>query len=157
MKNLYKLLLVVFVAFATFNVGAVNYTKSALQVDSIAINTAYTEISAATTLTAANSGKTYILTGIVGYALTLPAPSEGLKYKFIIQDLFATTDWVITATGAIMYGSVMEASTVQAVTAATTINLELAADAIGDWVQVESDGTNWYVTGASAGALATPA
>jgi len=152
-----KLISAILLLFVSFSVHAIDYTKSELKVDGINVNTAYTEISAATTLTAANSGKTYVLTGIVGYALILPAPSEGLKYKFIVQDLFATTDWVITATGAIMYGSVMEASTVQAVTAATTINLELAADAIGDWVMVESDGTNWYVTGASAGALATPA
>lgn len=116
------------------------------------------EISAATTLTAADSGKTIILTGIVGYAITLPAPAAGLKYKFIVQDLFATTDWVITATGAIMHGSVMELSTVQPVAAATTINLELAADTIGDWIQVESDGTNWYVSGAMAQAASvTPA
>jgi hypothetical protein len=116
------------------------------------------EIAAATTLTAADSGKTIVLTGIVGYAITLPAPAAGLKYKFIVQDLFATTDWVITATGAIMYGSVMELSTVQAVAGATTINLELAADTIGDWVQVESDGTNWYVSGAMAQAASvTPA
>jgi len=152
-----KLISAILLLFVSFSVHAIDYTKSELKVDGINLNTAYTEISAATTLTAANSGKTYVLTGIVGYALILPAPSEGLNYKFIVQDLFATTDWVITATGAIMYGSVMEASTVQAVTAATTINLELAADAIGDWVMVESDGTNWYVTGASAGALATPA
>lgn len=118
----------------------------------------YTELSAAHTITAAENGTTFLLTGVVGYALTLPAPSAGLKYKFIVQDLFATTDWVITATGAIMYGTVMELSTVQAVAGATTINLELAADTIGDWIQVESDGTNWYVSGACAQAASvTPA
>ena len=118
----------------------------------------YTELSAAKTITAAENGTTFMLTGIVGYALTLPAPTVGLKYKFIVQDLFATTDWVITATGAIMFGTVMEASTVQAIAGATTINLELAADTIGDMISVESDGTNWYVSGAMAQAASvTPA
>lgn len=118
----------------------------------------YTELSAAHTCTTAENGTTFLLTGIVGYALTLPLPSAGLKYKFIVQDLFATTDWVVTATSGIMFGTVMELSTVQAVAAATTINLELAADTIGDWIQVESDGTNWYVSGAFAQAASvTPA
>ena len=161
MKTLKYIIMSVLLSMAVFSSAfAINYTGGAnqLQIDGIAINAAYTEISAATTLTAANSGKTYILTGVVGYALTLPAPSAGLKYKFIVQDLFATTDWVVTATGAIMYGTVMELSTVQAVAGATTINLELAADTIGDWIMVESDGTNWYVTGACAQAASvTPA
>ena len=135
-----------------------NFTKSELKVDSLAINLLPVELSAAATLTALQNGTTFLLTGVVGYAITLPAPAAGLKYKFVVQDLFATTDWVITATGAIMYGTVMEASTVQAVAGATTINLELAADTIGDWVEVESDGTNWYVSGACAQAASvTPA
>jgi hypothetical protein len=116
------------------------------------------ELAAAKTLDYDDSGKTFMLTGIVGYALTLPAPKAAVKYKFIVQDLFATTDWVLTATGAIMFGTVMELSTVQAVATATTINLELGADTIGDWLEVISDGTNWYVSGACAQAASvTPA
>ena len=129
-----------------------------LKVAGVQQNFGVEALTAARTITAADNGLTFALTGVVGYALTLPAPAAGLKYKFIVQDLFATTDWVVTATGAIMFGTVMELSTVQAVAAATTINLELAADTIGDWIAVESDGTNWYVTGACAQAASvTPA
>ena len=117
-------------------------------------------LSAATTLTQEANGKTFMLTGIVGYAVTLPpvANSAGFKCKFIVQDLFATTDWVITAQTAVMYGTIMELSTAQAVSADTTLNLELATDTIGDWIEVESDGVNWYVSGSMAQALSvTPA
>ena len=111
------------------------------------------ELSAAKTLTVADdNGKTFLFTGTTGYAVTLPpvADSDGFKCKFIVQDLFGTTDWVITAQTAVLYGTVMELSTAQLVAADTTLNLELATDTIGDWVEVESDGVNWYVTGAMA-------
>ena len=113
---------------------------------------------AAFTVPANDNGMTYILDGAAGGAITLPAPSAGLRYKIITGTLFATTDWVVTATGAIMYGSVMEAGAQQTVSGATTINLELGADAIGDYLEVISDGTNWYVTGMFANATSiTPA
>lgn len=115
-------------------------------------------LSAATTLTAAQSGSIVALTGIVGFAVTLPSPAAGLNYLFVVQDLFGTTDWVITSAAADMYGTVMELSTAQLVAGATTINLELATDTIGDWIELFSDGTNWYVRGAMAQALSvTPA
>jgi len=117
-------------------------------------------LSAAATLTTAQSGSLIALTGIVGYAVTLPAASAlaGCNYRFVVQDLFATTDWVITSPAANMYGMVDELSTIQAVAGATTINLELGADTIGDWIEVISDGTNWYVSGHCAQAASvTPA
>lgn len=119
------------------------------------------EVSAAKTLTMANdNGKTFLLTGAAGFAITLPpvATSTGFKCKFIVQELFATTDWVITSQTAVLYGVIMELSTAQLVAAATTINLELGTDTIGDWIEVEGDGTNWYVKGNFAQALSvTPA
>ena len=136
-----------------------DFIDSELRVDGVRVEGgAPVELSAATTITADQSGTTFLLSGVVGYAITLPSPAAGLKYKFIVQDLFATTDWVITATGAIMYGPLMELSSIQAVAGATTINLELGADTIGDWISLESDGTNWYVSGHFAQAASvTPA
>lgn len=117
-----------------------------------------TELSAAKTITADENGTTFIFTGVIGYAVTLPSPAPGLRYKFIVQDLFATTDWVITSASANMYGTIMEAGALQAVAGATTINLELATDTIGDYIEVISDGTNWYVSGSVTQALSvTPA
>lgn len=115
-------------------------------------------ITGAYTVVAADNGKTFVLNAAAGAAITLPAPSAGFKLKFITGANFATTDWVITATGAIMFGSVQEAGAQQTVSGATTINLELAAEAVGDYIELQSDGTNWYVNGMFATALSvTPA
>jgi hypothetical protein len=116
------------------------------------------EPTAATTLTAAQSGSLVVLSQAAGYAVTLPSPAAGLNYRFVVQALFGTTDWVITSAAADMYGTVMEAGVLQAVAGATTINLELGADTIGDYIDVYSDGTYWYVAGSTAQAASvTPA
>lgn len=115
---------------------------------------------AATTLTAAQSGSIISLTAAAGYAVTLPAvaSSAGLNYHFVVGVVHATTDWVITSAAADIYGVVDELSTVQAVAGATTINLELATATIGDWYYLYSDGTNWYISGhAAQAASVTPA
>ena len=115
-------------------------------------------ISAAYTVPANENGMTYILNASEGANITLPSPAAGLRYSFIVGATFATTDWIITATGAIMEGSVQEAGAIQAVASATTINLELGTETVGDTLSVISDGTNWYVTGDFVQALSvTPA
>lgn len=116
-------------------------------------------ISAAKTLTADESnGQTYILDGGTGYAITLPAPTQGWRCKFIVGATFATTDFVITAaTAGQLQGSITEAGLVQLIAAADTINLELATAVIGDWVECSSDGTSIFVAGQTSGATVTPA
>ena len=135
-----------------------NYTKSELQVDSLAVNLLPVVVAAAKTITALENGTTFMLNAAAGAAVMLPAPAIGLKYKFIVAAAFATTDWVITATDAIMQGNIMEAGAIQAVANATTLNLELAAETLGDYIEVVSDGTNWFVSGSTtAAASVTPA
>jgi hypothetical protein len=115
-------------------------------------------ISAAKTLTADESnGQTYILDGGTGVVITLPVATKGWRCKFIVGATFATTDFVLTAQSAILNGSITEAGLVQLIAAATTINLELATAVIGDWVELESDGTSIFVKGQTSGATATPA
>jgi hypothetical protein len=99
-----------------------------------------------TTLTASDSGKT-ILLDAVGEAITLPAPVAGLNYKFLVTAAVITSAWVITATGAIIYGSVTEAGLVQLASAETAITIVHTKAIQGDWFTLESDGTNWYVAG----------
>lgn len=103
-------------------------------------------ISADTTLTAADSGKSIILDA-VGEAITLPAPADGLKFKFICSVTTATTDWTIVSATDVIYGSAQVAGAVVAASAENTITLVVAKFLPGDWVSLESDGTNWYVEG----------
>ena len=103
-------------------------------------------VSADTTLTASDSGKT-ILLDAVGEAITLPAPAAGLNYKFLVTEAVITTSWTVAATGALIYGSVTEAGLVQLASAETTITIVFTKAIQGDWFTLESDGTNWYVAG----------
>lgn len=106
----------------------------------------YQSLTADTTLTPADSGKTFLLDA-VGEAITLPAVAscEGVQYKFICDTTTATTDWTIVAATNVIYGSAQVAGAVVAASAENTITLVVAKFLPGDWVTLESDGTNWYV------------
>ena len=106
-------------------------------------------LTADTTLTAADSGKVFFLDA-TGEEILLPAVgvSAGVKYKFIVTAAVAVSSWTIVATTAKIYGQVVEAGLVQLAAAETTITLVHTSKAtIGDWLTLESDGTNWYVAG----------
>ena len=103
-------------------------------------------VTADTTLTYSDSGKT-ILLDAVGEAITLPAPLAGVNYKFLVTAAVITSSWTVAATGALIYGSVTEAGLVQLASAETTITIVFTKAIQGDWFTLESDGTNWYVAG----------
>ena len=103
-------------------------------------------VTADTALTVGDSGKT-ILLDAVGEAITLPAPVAGVRYKFLVTAAIATSAWTIAATDAIIYGSVTEAGLVQLMSAETTLTIVHTKSIPGDWLELESDGTNWYVSG----------
>ena len=103
-------------------------------------------ITAAKTIAHKDNGKTFILDGGTGVAITLPLPKVGMALKFIVGAAF-TTDYVITATSGIMEGCILEAGAVQTVAAATTLTLEDGVENIGDRIEMVSDGTYWYVSG----------
>ena len=103
-------------------------------------------LTADTTLTASDSGKVFILDA-VGEVITLPAVADGLKYKFRCSVTTATSNWTIVAATDVIYGSAQVAGAVIAASAENTITLVVAKFLPGDWVSLESDGTNWYVEG----------
>jgi hypothetical protein len=114
-------------------------------------------ISAATTLTAADSGKHFSLNAAAGAQITLPAvaTSAGLNFRFTVQALFATTAWTIKAATNVIQGGVIVNSTNVPGADENTITFSASADTIGDFVQLNCDGVNWYVSGVgtSAGAI----
>jgi len=105
-------------------------------------------ITADTVLTAADSGKTILLDAI-GEIITLPAvaTSAGVKYKFLGTAAVAASDWTIVAATNVIFGSAQVAGAVVAADTENTITLVVAKFLKGDWVTLESDGTNWYVEG----------
>ena len=109
-------------------------------------------LTADATLTVEDSGKTFLLDAI-GEDLVLPAVAAGLNYKFICQVTTVTTDWTITAATAVIQGSATVAGAVVAASDETVITLVVAKFLPGDWITLESDGTNWYVAGQVVTAL----
>ena len=107
-------------------------------------------LTAAKTLISADSTNTYILNAAAGAAITLPALEAGLKFKFIVGALFATTDWTIVCPSAIGQGGAIVNSVFVPAANETTISIELGADTIGDYLNIECDGTNYYINGVGA-------
>jgi len=104
-------------------------------------------------ITADESGKTFYLSLAGGFTSTLPAPALGLKFKFIVA-IAPTTAYVITTNGGadIMIGGINELEVDTADDGpydnnADTINFVASVAAVGDYIEMESDGTSWYFHG----------
>jgi hypothetical protein len=107
--------------------------------------------SADRTLGAIESGSTFIV-GTAGLDFTLPSPSKGLYYKFIVGSNFATTNMTVQGpiSGAgddVIFGALEVAGAVVACSAEDLISFVNTAELPGDYVEITSDGTNWYITG----------
>ena len=109
-------------------------------------------VSADTTLTASDSGKTIVLSNATGEDIILPAVAEGLKYKFIVGSAFITSAWTVTATTKVIQGTVLVNGASVLGANEDIITFAHAAENVGDWVEIESDGTNWYVSGVGSAA-----
>jgi hypothetical protein len=108
-------------------------------------------IAADKTLTAADSGKTFWLDNSTGETITLPALKDGLNFKFVIADNFATDNWIIdSAEGDNIEGMIEVAGAVVVASGEDQINFVASAESKGDFIQLECNGTNWFVSGQAA-------
>jgi hypothetical protein len=109
---------------------------------------ANTELTAASTLTAAQSGTTFFLNSATEFATTLPAPAAGIEYTFIVKTAPSGASYtVVTASSAnIIKGQAYPASGAagDTGTADDTISFVDAQAVAGDMVTVISDGTSWF-------------
>ena len=112
---------------------------------------AYTELTAASTLTAAQSGTVFFLNAATEFATTLPAPAAGLTYTFIVTAAPASASYtIVTASSAnIIKGQAVNAAGVagDTGTADDTISFVDGQAVAGDMVTVISDGTSWFAKG----------
>ena len=108
----------------------------------------YELVSASGSLNLSDSGKVFKISG-TGYTMTLPAPSAGFKVKFIVSAAFST-DFVVQSPasnrdtingGVIVNGAIVEADAVDKVT------FEDGAESIGDFIEIHSDGTSYFLFG----------
>lgn len=117
---------------------------------------------ATATLTANDSGKAFFLNLITGIAITLPAPTDGVEFTFIVGTAPTTansgTGYVITnsagTSGDNIVGMVLSAGgapgDVESTLGGDAVNFVADSAVLGDRVHLISDGTNWYATAYTA-------
>ena len=112
-------------------------------------------LTAAYTVLASDSGKTFVLNAAAGVAITLPSAAdmgEGWNCRFIVGTAFSSSNWQMTATAAVMKGGINELETDTAddgpsTVGGTTIDFVHSLETIGDYVDVMCDGTTIFFRG----------
>lgn len=107
-----------------------------------------TTLTAASTLTTAQSNTIFFLSSATEFVTTLPAPAAGLMYTFIVGAAPSGASYtVVTASSAnIIKGQAVNAAGVagDTGTADDTISFVDGQAVAGDQVTVISDGTSWF-------------
>lgn len=106
-------------------------------------------LTAADTLTADESGKTYFLNTAGGFTVTLPAAAAGLRYTFIVKTA-PTTAYILLAGTADTISSRVYAGTggdEDFNALGDQINFVANTSLVGDRVELFSDGSLWYAYG----------
>ena len=99
-------------------------------------------------ITASENGATFYLNLANGFTSTLPAPAVNLRFKFIVK-IAPTTAYIITTTSSanILFGTFLDIQgELVYFSAQDTLNFVASTSLVGDSLEVESDGTNWYCT-----------
>jgi hypothetical protein len=110
-------------------------------------------ITGAKTLTASDSGKVFTLAAAAGAQITLPAVAiAGFKARFTVGTAFATTNWTLKSATNIIQGSADVNSTLVPGANENTISFVATAETVGDYIELYSDGTNFYAYGIAAAA-----
>ena len=98
------------------------------------------------TISAADSGAIFTYTQAAG-TITLPAVAAGLKYRFICTTA-ASADTFFDGGGSNKcIGAITDENSVEAVDN-NGVKAASGATVKGDWFEIVSDGTKWYVSGA---------
>lgn len=111
-----------------------------------------TEVVTATNVIAASeSGKTFYLNAAAGFLSTLPAPAAGLTFRFIVQTAPTSNGYTIATTSSsnIIKGMMLERAGTAGVAASAGDLITLVANQsiAGDWLELYSDGTSYFVHG----------
>lgn len=111
-------------------------------------------VAAANVITAAESGTVFFLNNATEFASTLPAPAAGLHFKFVVTGAPSGADYTITtnASANIIKGGVVcsDGNAGDTTTGEDTISFKTGVSLAGDFVEVDCDGTNWFVFGYAA-------
>jgi hypothetical protein len=109
-------------------------------------------VSGAKTVKHGDSGKTLVLKGTAGAPIELPVAKNGFKLKVVVGQAFATTSFTVVAPAATIQGGAIVNSVFVSSANRNTISFVHTAETVGDHIELESDGTNYYVKGVGAAA-----
>lgn len=108
-------------------------------------------LAVAKTLTASDSGNVFTLSATTGKVITLPSVAvDGFKAKFLVGAVFATTNFTIVAPTSVIQGGAIVNSVFVPASNENTISFVASAESVGDYINIVSDGTNFYVEGVGA-------
>lgn len=107
-------------------------------------------VTADNTLTIAESGlTTYIST--TGTTTTLPAATAGAVFRFVVGAAFDTNNFIIdSAEGDNIEGSLIVAGAVVDCDAEDQVNFIADGENLGDFVELRSNDTKWFITQSNA-------
>ena len=115
------------------------------------------DLTAASTLSNDDTNSVLFLNSATEFATTLPLPEAGLRFRFVVKAAPSGASYtIVTANSAnIIVGNIASAadaggSTDSEASGADTITFVDGQATKGDWLEVVSDGTNWYASGACA-------
>ena len=114
---------------------------------------ANTTLTAASTLTAADSGRTFFLNSATEFATTLPAPSAGLSFSFVVTAAPSGASYtIVTGSSAniikgVQFTAEDAGGSGDSGTADDTITFVDGQAVAGDRVDLVCDGTNWFAYG----------
>lgn len=111
-------------------------------------------LTAATTLTEVDSGKTIFLNSATEFAVTLPKPKAGLNFEFIVKAAPSGASYTVATYGSAntMFGQVYtsdvnsETDADFNIVASSTLTFADGVAVVGDRAKFVCDGTYWYVS-----------
>ena len=110
-------------------------------------------IVATSTLTSASDNNQLLGASAVFTTVTLPAATDGLIYKFVVTGALTGEETLIaSAEGGNISGLLQVNGADVVCSAEDQINIITDGETIGDFVELLSDGTNWYLIGSQADA-----
>lgn len=130
-------------------------TATAAELNMAADNSANSVIITATkAVAAAESGTTFFINNATGFATTLPAPALGLRYTFINMTANTSGNHTIVTTSSanIIAGGLndMGGAAGSVLGDGDTISFVANASLAGDRVDLISNGTTWFLSGATS-------
>jgi hypothetical protein len=106
-----------------------------------------------TTLTVAMSGETFYFGGVSSTAFVLPATSTsaGVFYRFVVDSAMSSTNTIQTSDlGNHIEGALIVAGAVVDCDAEDTLTFVGDGENLGDFVELRSNGTNWFIGASGA-------